>query len=85
MVHDTGKTPEATPAACMECGEAFQTLRPGYDRFCQASCRKSHNNRRMLRGLAIIDDAMAYNDDEVTKRVTQFHEEDRKRGSHNGR
>jgi hypothetical protein len=46
------------PRCCLECGEPFAATRIGED-FCGTPCRKSFNNRRLVRGAEIYDLFMA--------------------------
>lgn len=48
----------AMPSACRECGQPFTATNGGRGSapiFCSAVCKKSHGNRRMLRGAKLYD------------------------------
>lgn len=73
---------------CKECRAHFEVPATRDRDFCSDACRQSHLKRRMLRGLAIIDDALRYRGDrkdptafgDLCARLSVFLEEDRKIG-----
>jgi hypothetical protein len=45
---------------CSECGETFETQSHNPSKFCCSSCRKTWQNRRMLRGAILYDMMMEH-------------------------